>query len=212
MNLTNSLLTILVSVLSFSVFAITKDQITIEAYDAIYANALTSAKGSCLSFDVDTSKNDYFLLTVRENHTNPGCNGDNDVSTRMFDIRINKSDRSIYTNQGNNPDNFRKLPNNNERCVAINNDAEGELSKTPSSESVYVVTDINHVYFYSAPNEVCKIKDLFIIKGDTVKLQAEHKGFSSVVFFKKDGESVSGWIHSKSIKSTVTGVGAEGSK
>lgn len=209
MNLINRLLIILIGVLSFSVHSATKDQVTIEAYNAIYANALTSVKGECLSFDVDSSNDGFYLITVRENHANPGCGGDNEVSAKMFDLRIDKSTGSVYTNQGNEPDNFRQLRGNNDRCSVINDDAERKQSKILSSESGYVVADTQRVYFYSAPDEACKIKGLFVINGDQVNLYAEYKDFSSVVFFKKDGEPVSGWIHSESVKPTGTGVGPE---
>lgn len=94
-------------------------------------------------------------------------------------------------------------------CDALNLIAERYQDLIPSSESVYKVVDTNRVYFYSAPNEECKIKNLFIINGDLINLYAEYKGFSSVVFFKKNGEPVSGWIHSKSILPTSKGDGPE---
>jgi len=205
MNLINRLLVLLVSILSFSVLTATKDQITIAAYDAIYENTLTSIEGPCLSFDINSSSDDFYLVAVRENHTNPECGGDSNVSVKIFDIRINKSNGSIYTNQGDDPDNFRELRANSKRCTIINNEAEDKQSKIPPSESGHVVSDTNRVYFYSAPNETCKIKNLFIINGDKVNIYAEYK-FFSLISFKKKGQLVSGWIHSKSIKPTGTGV------
>lgn len=94
-------------------------------------------------------------------------------------------------------------------CDELNLIAERYQDLTPASESVYKVVDTNRVYFYSAPNEECKIKNLFIIKGDLINLYAEYKGFSSVVFFKENGGPVSGWIHSKSILPTGKGDGPE---
>ncbi|WP_143468265.1 hypothetical protein [Kosakonia pseudosacchari] len=94
-------------------------------------------------------------------------------------------------------------------CDEINAIAERHQDLTPSSDSGYVVADTHRVYFYSAPDETCKMKGLFIINGDQITQYAEYKGFSSVIFLKKDGEPVSGWIHSKTIKPTGTGIGPE---
>lgn len=92
-------------------------------------------------------------------------------------------------------------------CHDINSRAEIYQNVISTSESGYVVSDNARVYFYSAPDERCKIKDLFIIHGDLVDVYSEYKGFLSVIFFKKNGETVDGWVHSSSIKPTGTGIG-----
>jgi len=95
-------------------------------------------------------------------------------------------------------------------CVEINSSAEQYQTLNPTNESGYVVIDNSRVYFYSAPDERCKIKGLFIVHGDLVNSYADYQGFSSVMYFKKNGDIVSGWIHSNSIKPTGTGVGPTG--
>jgi SH3-like domain-containing protein len=92
-------------------------------------------------------------------------------------------------------------------CKEINAISEQFQSIIPTSESTYVVIGHGKNYFYTAPDESCKLKNLFIIKGDIVNVYAEYKDYSSVLYFKKNGDPVSGWIHSDSIKSTRTGVG-----
>lgn len=92
-------------------------------------------------------------------------------------------------------------------CDEINTTAEQFQSITPTSESNYVVIGNGKIYFYTAPDEHCKIKNLFIIKDDIVSVYADYKDYSSVMYFKKNGDPVSGWIHSDSIKPTGTGVG-----
>jgi len=94
-------------------------------------------------------------------------------------------------------------------CDDVNSVAERYQVLVPTSESGYVVNDTKRVYFYSAPDEKCKIKGLFIVYGDLINLYAEYQGFSSVIFFKENGDSVIGWVHSKSIKTTGTGGGPE---
>lgn len=92
-------------------------------------------------------------------------------------------------------------------CAEINSIAEQNQTLVPTDESGYVVNDKSRVYFYSAPDEKCKIKGVFIIYGDLVNSYADYQGFSSVVYFKKNGDTVSGWVNSDSIKPTGTGVG-----
>lgn len=92
-------------------------------------------------------------------------------------------------------------------CADINAAAENEQVLIPSYESGYVVSDRERVYFYSAPDESCKIKDVFIVNGDFVNSYADYQGFTSVMYFKKNGDVVNGWVHSKSLKPTGTGVG-----
>ncbi|WP_130224928.1 hypothetical protein [Escherichia sp. E13S3] len=92
-------------------------------------------------------------------------------------------------------------------CVEINSSAERYQSLNVTSESNYVVTGGSRIYFYNAPDENCKIKDVFIIKGDVVSVYAEYKNFSSVMFFRKNGDPISGWVHSGAIEPTGTGVG-----
>ncbi len=92
-------------------------------------------------------------------------------------------------------------------CAEINSVAEQNQILIPTDESGYVVNDTNRVYIYSAPNEDCKINELFIVHGDLINAYADYQGFSSVMYFKKNGDTVSGWVHSDSIKSTGTGVG-----
>lgn len=92
-------------------------------------------------------------------------------------------------------------------CENVNALAEKERYSIPSSESGYVVSDAHRVYFFSAPDDNCKIKGLFIVNGDLVDAYADYKEFSYVIFFKKNGDPVEGWIHSKSIKPTGTGIG-----
>ncbi|WP_137765446.1 hypothetical protein [Nissabacter sp. SGAir0207] len=90
-------------------------------------------------------------------------------------------------------------------CGDKNKLAEQKQSIEPTAQSNYIVKYKPRVYFYSAPNEACKIKDTFIIKGDVVSVYAQYNGFSSVMFFRKNGDAVIGWVRSDSIEPTGRG-------
>ncbi|EMO5717048.1 hypothetical protein RVW00_002023 [Enterobacter bugandensis] len=182
------------------------DEMVLKAYDAIHDNRLTSVKDECLAFDVDDNNDGYILIPVRENHSKPQCGGDTGTSAKLFDLRIRKSDGRIYTNQGSDPDDFRTLPAPNSKCSGANRIAAAMQKKIPSDNSGYVIHNAGRTYFYSAPDESCKIKDLFLVQGDLVNAYADYNGFSSIMYFTKNGDPVSGWIHSDTLKPTRAGI------
>lgn len=191
---------------SFSALGATSDALTLKAYNAIYNNALTSEKGECLSFDIDKSHVDYYFIAVKENHSKPECPGDDGVSAKLFDMKIDKKTGLIYTNEGSDSDVFRQLKSDGAPCGKLNDLATENGVKISSEESGYKVSS-GRSYFYTAPNERCKNKSLFVIKNDLVNAYLSYDNFSSIIYFKSNGESVSGWVHSDSITPTETGIG-----
>lgn len=207
MSLINKIFLLFSVCFCISTFGSENDEMVLKAYDAIHDNHLTSVKGECLVFDIDNSNDGYVLIPVRENHSKPQCSGDAGISAKLFDLRISKSDGRIYTNQGSEPDDFRALPAQNSKCSDINKIAAKRQEKTPSDNSGYVIKNAGRTYFYSAPDERCKIKELFIVQGDLVNVYADYNGFSSIMYFKKNGVPVTGWVHSDTLKPTRTGIG-----
>lgn len=62
-------------------------------------------------------------------------------------------------------------------CSDINISAEQKKSLNSTAESNYIVKYKSRVCFYSAPDEMYRIKDIFIIKNDVVSVYAEYKDF-----------------------------------
>lgn len=206
MNLINRFAPVIFFVFAFSAFGVSKDELTLKAYDAIYDNALTSVNGECLSFDIDESHDGYYFISVKENHSKEKCPGDDSVSAKMFDMKIDKKTGIIYTNEGSDDNIFRQLENNGAQCNELNNIATEKGVQIPSEKSGYKV-NVGRSYFYTAPNDKCKNKKLFVVNGDLINSYLNYNGFSSVIYFKKNGESVSGWVHTDSITPTGTGIG-----
>lgn len=50
--------------------------------------------------------------------------------------------------------------------------------------------------FYSVPNKNCKMDGTFIIPGDTVIGYTEFNGFTLVDYFRRNGDSIEGWVES----------------
>ncbi len=61
------------------------------------------------------------------------------------------------------------------------------------------VTSKGRSYFYREPNQYEKIKDLFLIKGDMVKVLDEAGEFRFVQYKQKNGNVVEGWFLSKDL-------------
>lgn len=185
MNLINKLFLLFSVCFCLSAFGSKNDEMVLKAYDAIHDNHLTSVKGECLAFDVDDSNDGYVLIPVRENHSKPQCGGDAGASAKLFDLRIRKSDGLIYTNQGSDPDDFRALPVLNSKCSDANKIAATKQEKIPTGDSGYVIKNSGRTYFYSAPDESCKIKDLFMVQGIWSTLMPITTVFLNHVFQKK---------------------------
>ncbi|WP_409309529.1 hypothetical protein [Pectobacterium sp. B1J-3] len=92
-------------------------------------------------------------------------------------------------------------------CEDVNLIAEQKQILFPHSDSGYLVTEKERTYLYSAPDEKCKLKDIFLIRGDRIDVYSEYNGFLSMMYLKKNGESITGWIRSHSVKPTGIGVG-----
>lgn len=54
--------------------------------------------------------------------------------------------------------------------------------------------------FYTAPDEQCKMKDVFVIKGDSLTIYKPYKGWLNVMYIAKDGEDYTGWVLAKQVK------------
>lgn len=94
-----------------------------------------------------------------------------------------------------------------EVCDQVNSSAELNQIYTDKTQSGYVVIGHGRLYFHTSPNSDCIEKKIFLVKGDLVNTYAEYNGFSSIIYFKKNGESVEGWVESNRLRSTGTGIG-----
>jgi hypothetical protein len=206
MNSMNRFIFFITVAFNLSAYGAASDELTLKAYNAIYDNALTSVKGECLMFDIDESQTDYYFISVKENHSRPECSGDEGVSVKMFDLKIDKKNGLVYTNEGGASGAFRRLELDREQCGKLGYLATKRGSRISSGDSERRVKT-SRTYFYTAPDEKCKNNKLFIIRNDLINSYIDYKGFSYVVYLTKNGGSVSGWVHSDSITPTGSGLG-----
>lgn len=78
-----------------------------------------------------------------------------------------------------------------------------EITLTPTGK-IYRVTGPKKLYIYYAPNLKCRPKTMdFIINGDEVQAYTEYKDFFSIMYFKKDGTTIEGWVLKKRLIETA---------
>lgn len=81
------------------------------------------------------------------------------------------------------------------------NKEEGILS--PSSQ-IFVVTGKKRAYIFSAPDLECKLKNqTFLIPGDKVQAYTKFNNFISIIYFRKNGTTVEGWIEESRLEATA---------
>jgi len=95
------------------------------------------------------------------------------------------------------------------QCEDIDHDSyRGQVNITPVN-SGYEVFGEGRLYFYSAPEEQCINKNIYMVRGDQVEAYAEYNNYLFIIYFTKVGHEVSGWVKKNRLKSTHQGVGLE---
>ncbi|QTF07899.1 hypothetical protein HC231_08110 [Brenneria izadpanahii] len=94
----------------------------------------------------------------------------------------------------------------NTDCRAIDEKAQEKAIRFDSTDNGYTVTGKERSYFYTAPNEGCIKKQVFIIPGDKVNAYLDYNEYYYVMYFKKNGQQVEGWVKQNQLKSNNTGV------
>lgn len=89
-------------------------------------------------------------------------------------------------------------------CNKVSKQAEKDQVFFSPPGAFDVVGD-GRLYFYLAPHEGCKSKDVFVIPGDSLFGYTEYKGWYSVYYINpKTGKEVDGWVDGKRLKFTGT--------
>jgi hypothetical protein len=94
-------------------------------------------------------------------------------------------------------------------CTLLAQTAEQEGEIVPDTGSGRDISGKGRLQFYSAPEIQCKIDGLFVVPGDVLFAQMEHKGFTKVAFIgmrKTDKEDVIAWVPSKRLRKNGQGI------
>lgn len=92
-------------------------------------------------------------------------------------------------------------------CDALLVKAEQEQILIPGYQAIHTISGAGRAYFHSAPADTCINKQLFLAPGDSVIAYADYQEFASVLFLHpKTGAETQGWILSRRLKTTGTGI------
>jgi hypothetical protein len=84
-------------------------------------------------------------------------------------------------------------------CDKLAEEAETSgIGYYPSAEAK--VIGIGKVSFYNAPNNQCKMKGVFVIKGNYLTVYKSYKGWVMAMYVAKNGEDFTGWLPESKVK------------
>ncbi|ELY4155857.1 hypothetical protein SMZ39_002244 [Cronobacter turicensis] len=87
-------------------------------------------------------------------------------------------------------------------CSLLSKRAEKEQAYVDHSMNIFKVSSKTRLYFNSAPSDQCKINNLFLVNGDVVSGYTILNGYLFASYFKKNGDSVDGWLKLSDLKKT----------
>lgn len=79
--------------------------------------------------------------------------------------------------------------------------SENSLKISPPKEMI--VSTQERLYFYSVPNDECKINGLFVVNKDHLLAYHKNKNFTYVNYLTKENKIISGWVHSSGIAAVL---------
>lgn len=94
-------------------------------------------------------------------------------------------------------------------CDDLNEKHDLEQEIIPSDKSGYKVIANSRLFFFSAPDIKCKMKDVFIIKNDLVDAYKIDGDFIFVMYFTKDNRTVEGWVKAEGLTPIGIGIGPQ---
>ncbi|PKE28538.1 hypothetical protein CWS43_21135 [Rahnella sp. AA] len=86
-------------------------------------------------------------------------------------------------------------------CQKLQNTAKVTTinGQTDIPRDTYVFANKNRVMFYNAPNELCKINDIFVVNGDLLYAYKKFLTYTYVSYPTIKGQYVFGWVNSDDI-------------
>ena len=85
-------------------------------------------------------------------------------------------------------------------CVAVFEKAEQDQVVSSAGTSSLAVTGTGRLFFHTAPDRRCQLKDTYVIAGDRVEVFSEYGEFSSVIYWHPvSGAGTAGWVLSSRI-------------
>lgn len=91
-------------------------------------------------------------------------------------------------------------------CEKLDITATDAGTLIPGYMAVYEVVGTGRAPFYSAPDQRCAMPGVFLIPKDRVTAYRDYDGYLSVMYLKRTGGDVIGWIKADRLHATGEGI------
>ena len=91
-------------------------------------------------------------------------------------------------------------------CPAVFEKAEQDKEAIPSEQSARRVIGEGRLYFHTAPDKQCQLKNVFVLSSDRLEAFAEHGVFTEVIYWNsKSRAGTAGWVATARLAETEAG-------
>ncbi len=100
-------------------------------------------------------------------------------------------------------------PESADACISVFEKAEQDQVDSSAGASSRAVTGMGRLYFHTAPDRRCQLKDTFVIAGDRVEVFSGYGEFASVIYWNPlTGAGTAGWVLSARIAEPLLKIAA----
>jgi hypothetical protein len=93
-------------------------------------------------------------------------------------------------------------------CPTAYEQAEQEKTAIPGESSLRAVAGPGRLYFHTAPDDRCRLKNVFVIPNDRLEVFAVHGDFAEVIYWNPvTGIGTAGWVRHARIAESAHIVG-----
>jgi len=92
-------------------------------------------------------------------------------------------------------------------CVAVFEEAEQEQASIAAETAGRGVVGTGRVYFHTAPDKRCQLKNVFVVPGDRLEAYAVYGDFTNVIYWNSaTGAGTAGWVLSSRLADVAIAV------
>ncbi|QGF27360.1 hypothetical protein EE896_11155 [Pantoea eucalypti] len=94
----------------------------------------------------------------------------------------------------------------NDFCEKLDKSGITNGVQLDNTDNLYKVGGKGHLLFYSAPDEKCLLKGIFVIPNDHLYAYVELNGFYRVMYLSNNDDQIMGWVKKNRLIETHKGL------